>query len=146
LVAAVFGWFFARMLEVRHGEVSVPPWSAALVLAVAGLGLVYTARRTKARLARAPGTTPLHPLVAARLAALGLAGSRAGALVGGAYLGYTAYVAGDLSTSFRVDIFWRGAACVAGAAILVVGALLLERALRLPDPMDPDGPDQPAGT
>jgi Protein of unknown function (DUF3180) len=144
VAAAVVGWFFARMLEVRRGEVALPPWSAAVVLVVAGTALIYTARHTRARLARRPGTTPLPPLVAARLAALGLAGSRAGALVSGAYLGYTAFVAGDLSTDFRRDVLWRGGACVLGAAVLVVGSLLLERALRLPD-SEPDddelGPD-----
>jgi Protein of unknown function (DUF3180) len=137
-VAAVLGWFFARLLENRRGEVGVPPWSAAIVLAVVGVALTYTAWRTRARLARKPGTTPLHPLVAARLAALGLAGSRAGALVAGAYLGYSTYVAGDLSTNFRERVFWRGATCAAAAALLVVGALLLERALRLPELDDSD--------
>jgi Protein of unknown function (DUF3180) len=139
--AAVVGWFFARMLENRRGEVSVPPWSAAVVLVAAGVALIYTARRTRARLARQPGTTPLPPLVAARLAALGLAGSRAGALVGGAYLGYSVFVASDLSTHFRHDVLWRGVGCVAGAAVVVVGSLLLERALRLPDAEPTDDTD-----
>jgi Protein of unknown function (DUF3180) len=141
VAAAVLGWFFARMLEARRGEVALPPWSAAVVLVVVGGALVYTARRTRARLARRPGTTPLPPLVAARLAALGLAGSRAGALVGGAYLGYTAYVAGDLSTDFRQHVLWRGAACVLGAVVVVVGSLLLERTLRLPDSETKDDSD-----
>jgi hypothetical protein len=148
VAAAVLGWFFARMLEARRGEVALPPWSAAVVLAAAGVALIYTARRTRARLARAAGTTPLPPLVAARLAALGLAGSRAGALVGGAYLGYTAFVVGDLSNHFRREVVWRGAACVAAAAVVVVGSLLLERALRLPDSEPTDeaglGPDATA--
>ena len=134
--ATVVGWFFARMLETRRGALSLPPWSAGVVLAASGIALIFTARRTHARLAHRPGTTPLPPLVAARLAALGVAGSRAGALVGGVYLGYITYAAGNLETDLRHQVFWRGAACVAGSALVVVGALLLERALRLPDSED----------
>jgi Protein of unknown function (DUF3180) len=141
VVATVVGWFFARLLEIRRGEVALPPWSAAFVLTAAGVALIYTARHTKARLARRPGTTPLPPLVAARLAALGLAGSRAGALVGGAYLGYAAYVAGDLATDYRREVLWRSVACVGGAAVVVIGSLLLERALRLPESEPSDDND-----
>jgi hypothetical protein len=136
--ATVVGWFFARMLDNRRGALSLPPWSAGVVLTACGIALIFTARRTHARLVRRPGTTPLPPLVAARLAALGVAGSRAGALVGGIYLGYIAYAAGGLETDFRTEIFWRGALCVAGSALVVVGALLLERVLRLPDIEDDD--------
>jgi hypothetical protein len=141
VVSTVVGWFFARLLEVRRGEVALPPWSAAVVLTAAGVALIYTARHTKARLARRPGTTPLPPLVAARLAALGLAGSRAGALVGGAYLGYAAYVAADLATDYRREVLWRSTACVGGAAVVVIGSLLLERALRLPESEPSDDND-----
>jgi hypothetical protein len=130
------------MLENRRGEVGVPPWSAALVLAAAGVALIYTARHTRARLAGRPGTKPVPPLVAARLAALGVAGSRAGALVAGAYLGYTAYVATDLSTDFRQGVLVRGLACAAGAIVVIVGSLLLERTLRLPDPMLDEDPER----
>jgi hypothetical protein len=130
------GWFFARMLENRRGALALPPWSAGVILTASGIALIFTARRTHARLEHRPGTTPLPPLVAARLAALGVAGSRAGTLVGGVYLGYIAYAAGDLNTDFRHEVFWRGVACVAGAALVVVGALLLERVLRLPDTED----------
>ena len=140
VLAGVLGWFFARMLENRRGEVGVPPWSAVLVLTAAGIALIYTARHTRARLAGRQGTKPVPPLVAARLAALGVAGSRAGALVAGAYLGYTAYVATDLSTDFRQGVLVRGLACAAGAVVLVVGSLLLERTLRLPEPTPDEDP------
>jgi len=132
VVATACGWLFARMLESRRGEVGVPPWSAAIVLAASGVALVFTARRTRARLSRRPGTTPVPPLVAARLAALGVAGSRAGAIVAGAYLGYALFVVGDLSTPFRHSVFWRSLACAGGATLVVLGSLLLEHALRLP--------------
>src|SRR5262249_12690438 len=136
LLAVGLGWFFARMLDHRRGEISLPPWSAAIVLSAAGIALIFTARRTRARLAGRPGTKPVPSLVAARLAALGVAGWRAGPVVAGAFLGYPAYGAPALSTDYRQSLVLRGAACIVGAVLVVVGSLLLERTLRLPDSDD----------
>ena len=136
VLAGVLGWFFARMLENRRGEVGV---SAVVGGACAhccgyrahlhapgtpGLGSTVGRGRSRCR--------PWSPRVS-RLwgsPALGPAHSSAGA-----YLGYTAYVATDLSTDFRqgVLIAWL-ALCRWRGASLVVGSLLLERTLRLPEP------------
>ena len=67
-----------------------------------------------------------------------MAGLPGGSRGRGVYLGYIAYAAGGLETDYRTEVFWRGAVCVAGSALVVVGALLLERALRLPDIEDDD--------
>lgn len=133
LAGAVAGWFVARVVFVGRGEVASVPFSAAAVLAAAGVGLIFTAIRTRARLERKPGTKPLPPLVAARLAALGLAASRVGAVVAGAYTGYALFLVADLTTSYRKDVALRCGLCVLGAVVVVIGALLLERALRLPE-------------
>ena len=132
----VLGWVVARFVYVARGEVVSVPWSAALVLAVAGVALVFTAIRTRARLERKEGTEPLPPLVGARLAALGVAASRVGAGVGGGYAGYAVFLLGDLTTDYRKQVVLRCAFCVLGAVVLVVGALLLERVLRLPEDSD----------
>ena len=135
-VGFLFGWLVARLTWVARGEVSSVPWSAAVVLAAAGTALVFTAVRTRHRLERKPGTKRLPPLVAARLAALALASARVGAGVGGGYLGYAAFVLADLDTDYRKELLLRCALCVLGAVVVVVGALLLERVLRLPDEPD----------
>ncbi len=132
-VGAVAGWLVARIVFLSRGEVASVPYSAAVVLAAAGVGLIYTAIRTRARLEGKPGTKRLPPLVGARLAALGLAASRVGAGVAGGYAGYALFVLGDLDTSYRKDVALRCGLCVIGAVVLVIGALLLERALRLPE-------------
>lgn len=133
LAGAVAGWFVARIVFVGRGEVASVPFSAAGVLAAAGVGLIYTAIRTRARLEHKPGTKPLPPLVGARLAALGLAASRVGAVVAGGYAGYALFLVADLGTPYRKEVAVRCGLCVLGAVVLVVGALLLERALRLPE-------------
>lgn len=135
-VGLVLGWVVARFVYVARGEVASVPWSAALVLAVAGVALIFTAIRTRARLERKEGTKPLPPLVGARLAALGVAASRVGAGVGGGYAGYAVFLLGDLTTDYRKQVALRCAFCVLGAVVLVVGALLLERVLRLPEDTD----------
>jgi hypothetical protein len=132
----VLGWVFARFAYVARGEVASVPWSAAVVLATAGVALIFTAIRTRARLEGKEGTKRLPPLVGARLAALGLAASRVGAVVGGTYAGYAAFVLGDLTTDYRRQVVLRSALCVLGAVVVVIGALLLERALRLPEDTD----------
>ncbi len=98
--------------------------------------MIYTAIRTRARLEGKPGTKRLPALVGARLAALGLAASRAGALVAGGYGGYALFLLGDLSTDYRKDVAFRCLLCVVGAVVLIVGALLLEHVLRIPEDHD----------
>ncbi len=135
-VGGVFGWLVARLVYLARGEVASVPWSAALVLAAAGAALIYTAIRTRARLEGKEGTKPLPPLVGARLAALGVAASRVGAVVAGGYSGYALFLVGDLTTDYRKEVVLRCVLCVLGAVVVVMGALLLERVLRLPEDID----------
>jgi Protein of unknown function (DUF3180) len=132
----VIGWVMARLGYVARGEVASVPWSAALVLMAAGVALIFTAIRTRARLEGKEGTKRLPPLVGARLAALGVAASRVGAVVGGGYAGYAVFLLGDLTTDYRKQVVLRCSFCVLGAVVVVIGALLLERALRLPEDTD----------
>ena len=132
----VVGWVLARLGYVARGEVASVPWSAALVLAAAGVALIFTAIRTRARLEGKKGTKRLPPLVGARLAALAVAASRVGALVAGGYAGYALFLLGDLTTAYRKEVALRCGLCVLGAVLVVAGALLLERVLRLPEDID----------
>ncbi len=132
----VVGWLVARLAYVARGEVASVPWSAALVLAAAGVALIFTAIRTRARLEGRHGTKRLPPLVGARLAALAVAASRVGAVVAGGYAGYALFLLVDLSTDYRKEVALRCGLCVLGGVLVVTGALLLERVLRLPEDID----------
>ena len=126
----------ARLSYVARGEVARVPWSAALVLAAAGVALIFTAIRTRHRLEGKPGTKRLPPLVGARLAALGrrcLAGRCRGRR---RLCGLRALPARRPSTDYRKEVALRCGLCVLGAVVVVVGALLLERVLRLPEDID----------
>ena len=101
LVAAVVGW-------ARHpaGRRLRRPQPAGAVDRAGGdgsaaLALVLWARGTRARLARRPGTRPIEPLVAARTAALAMAGSRTGAAVAGFYLGVALALSGVVVGGLR---------------------------------------------
>jgi len=150
VVGFVLGWGLGQIIEERRGELLRPPWSTAVVLAVVGVALVNVALRTRARRRGAPGTKPLPALVAARLAALGLAAVVAGALLAGGYLGYAVDAATDLGTTYRKDVFLRSVVTALAAASVTLGGWLLERALRsAPRPSTGDesdtAPDLDAG-
>jgi len=74
--------------------------------------------------------------VGARLAALAVAASRVGAVVAGGYAGYALFLLVDLSTDYRKEVALRCGLCVLGGVLVVTGALLLERVLRLPEDID----------
>jgi nitrate/nitrite transporter NarK len=139
-VGLVVGYLVTSVVENRRGAVDVVPWSAAVVLAAIGAGLVYTALHTRARRDGRNDTTPLRPLEAARLAVLGLASSRVGSAVGGGYLGYALVVAIQVHTDYKSESLVHSLVCVAAAVVIVVGALLLEHVLSLPEGDDPARP------
>jgi len=79
-VSAALGWAVFRVWESTRSELPNLPWSAPVVIGVFAVAVFFTALRLRPRLQRRPGHKPLHPLVAARYAALALATSRTGAV------------------------------------------------------------------
>ncbi len=111
----------------RGGAVSL------LLLALAELTLTSSVR---GRLAGRPGTRPILPLVVARYAVLARASSLMGALVFGLWLGVATFVGlyrRDYPGTATPDL-QTAALHVAAAVLLVVVALRLERACRVPPP------------
>jgi hypothetical protein len=91
------------------------------------------------RLLRRPGAEPVPPLVAARTAALALAGSRVGAGVAGCYAGIGVLLLTDLGVEAARSGAISCAATVLGSAALVAASLWVEHMCRLPQ--DGDGED-----
>ena len=132
LGAAALAALVAYLL-VRLTYGSLPPLPAyapvtLVLLAVFELGL---ARAVRARLRGPVRGRPMHPLQVARAAVLGKASAAAGALLGGAYAGLLAHVLPLQAELARSDAR-TSAVSVAACALLVVAALLLERACRTP--------------
>ena len=73
---------------------------------------------------------PLNPLQAARAAVLGKAGALVGSLVVGAYAGYGAFLALDLTIAVRRDHAISCGWAVLAGVLLVLAALFLEHVFR----------------
>jgi hypothetical protein len=109
------------------------PWSVPVVMGVLALAVLAWARGTRARLAHKPGTKPMPPLVAARTAALALATSRTGAVVGGFYTGVALGLSQYWSANADARIMIVAALLTALASLgLVLAGLFLERVCRIP--------------
>jgi hypothetical protein len=140
-VSAAVGWGVARLVDAYANRTLPVPWTAALVMVVLAFALLLWARSTRARLQRRDGTTPLDPLVAARTAALAMAGSRTGALVAGFYLGVAVSLAGSWGIAYVRDQVVAALVTVLCSVAVVAVALWLERICRVP-PSSPDA-DKP---
>lgn len=139
VVIFVLAAIVAYVLESRfYGSVAVPtlPLATFVLLAlIEGL----TARSTRARIDRKPGTEPIPPLTAARLIVLAKASSIAGALFSGLYAGAFLFLlsqVGTLSVASAEAPIAAGGVVTAG--LLVAAALWLERSCRIPPTDDDD--------
>lgn len=134
LIAGLVTWL---LVDRFYGDFQRLPWLSAFTILLLAVAEGATARATRARILRKPGTQPPEPLVVARLAALAKASSLAGSLLFGAYSAITFWVvthAGRLSAAAD-DIPAAGGGVVA-CGLLVAAALWLERSCRIP--RDPD--------
>jgi hypothetical protein len=137
-VAAALAWV---LVSRYYGAIPALPWLPLVTFVLLAVAEAVTARATRNRLRRRPGTEPVDPLVVARLAALAKASSLGGALFGGLYAGVFLFVFVERSrlAAAADDAPVAGGGIVVCAA-LVAAALWLERACRIPDKPE-DGPD-----
>jgi hypothetical protein len=146
-VVAVLAWLWA---DLAYGSVPEIPAVAPLPLLMVAAAELVVAKVVRDRVLHRvrpdgrPPSRPLHPVQVARAAALAKASSPAGALLLGFYLGLLAWTAprADVLAAASRDAVISGLSALAAAA-LVVAALVLERACRVPTP--PDDTDGGAG-
>ncbi len=131
LIAAAFGYLLA---ETSYAQ--IPPLPALapvslVLLAVVEVAMAYVVRgKVRGR----SGGRPMHALQIARAAVLAKASSLGGALITGVYGGifvWTSGRRGDVAT-YGDDAHVSGLAAAA-SVLLVLAALVLERACRTPD-------------
>ena len=145
-VGVGIGWIAVDLVERFAGRVLVVPSLAAIGLWILALGVLIWARVSRGALignGRRPdsssvapiGRDPRHrsmpPLVAARTAALALAASRTGALIGGFYLGIALALTSVLGTSNGSASFAASIAGLLACAVLVGAAVWLESMCRI---------------
>lgn len=141
LLASVGGWALTRLVDAYAGRSLPVPWSAPAVMVLLALTIGLWARGTRARLQRRPGTKPLEPIVAARTAALAMAGSRTGAIVAGFYAGVAVALTPYWSIAYTRQLILVALLTVLAAGLVVAASLWLERICRLPpEPPDQDNP------
>jgi hypothetical protein len=138
LVAAAIGWLF---IANDYSDFPRVTWLPGIITAGLGVLEIIAALTTKARIDRRPGTEPVDPLTVVRYVVL----AKASSVVGALFCGFFGAVAVWLFTSRG-----RLAAAVTdlppalggffGAVLLLIGALLLERACRVPPQPDEDEP------
>ena len=135
--AAVFAWLLVRFV---YSSLPLLPMTMLPSLLLLALGELYTGMVTRSRIQRRPGTKPIEPLVAARLAALAKASSHAAAVLVGGFAGIAIYLISSLDKPTpRRDFFVSSSTFLAGAA-LIGAALFLEYACRIPK--GPEGEDE----
>ncbi len=136
-VSGVLSWTVLRVWTNDTGNLPEVPWPTAVVIALFGVSVLFSALLLRPRIRHKEGTRPVEPLVSARFGVLSLASSRAGALFIGVYGGFLPIALTDLTVDYRRHIAVVSGLCVLAAGVLVTAGLVLERICRLPPP-DPD--------
>ncbi len=138
-VGLVAGWFGGALLERTTDVVPSVPWTSVGVLAFAAAVLGATAWstwRTIHRLRRW-----LEPHQAVNRLVLAKASSLVGALMAGVYVGFGARFLDDLTAPLPQERVLRSGLVALAAVLVVVTALLLERACKVPKPPGAEGED-----
>jgi hypothetical protein len=139
IVAAVAAAVVAyAVIRVIYNSIPEVPTLAPVSVFLIGLIELQASFAVRARLDGRPGTKPIMPIVVARFAALAKASSLAGAAIGGAWAAlviYTIPKIGEIRVAGHDTLI--AVLGVVAAAVLVTGALLLERACRVRRPPEP---------
>ncbi|MFZ1362733.1 MAG: DUF3180 domain-containing protein [Candidatus Nanopelagicales bacterium] len=136
VVAAVLGWVVANLYELVAGRtLPVPILAAIFLVAIAVVLFIWTVLMRQ-RLRLKTGQEPVDPFVAARSAALAMASSRTGALVGGFYAGVAIEMLTLSDTEYGLERLWISITCVAASAALVFVAMWLETICRIKEEDD----------
>jgi hypothetical protein len=143
-VGGVFGWFGGALLEESTGAAPTVPWTSVVVMVFAAAVLGATAWSTWRTIHRQRRWIEPHQAVNRLL--LAKASALVGALMAGAYGGFGARFLDDLSAPLPQQRVLRAGLFVVAAVLVVVAALLLERACRVPKaPDEKEGEeDEPA--
>jgi hypothetical protein len=143
LLGAVGGWVATALVDAVAGRSFPVPLTVPALMLVLALSVFVWARGTRARLEKRPGTKPMPPLLALRTAALALSVSRAGAFIGGFYLGVAVALSPSWDISYVRGLIVAAVVTAIGSALLVAAGLWLERICRIP-PSDDDETDRAA--
>ena len=134
VLAAAVGWSFAQLWPTFFGQGMPVSIGSAIAMILVFLTLLIWTLMTRARLKPGATINRLHPIVAARTAALAMSASRVGALAFGFYVGvFLANIAADYSSAGSDRIRISAITSIASLLTAVV-ALWLERICQIKEP------------
>lgn len=144
LAAAALAWL---TIGTWYWNIPSLPWIPALTLLALALFEFALAQQTRARIERKPGRPPVEPLAVARYVVLAKASSLAGAI----FVGFTAAMTiwlliqagGATPNEHASDGLPTAIVSLIASIALVVCALWLERACRVPKQPDQNEQDRP---
>jgi hypothetical protein len=144
ILAAAVGWSIAQLWPTFFSQGMPVSIGSAIAMILVFVTLLIWTLMTRARLKPGATINRLHPIVAARTAALAMSASRVGALAFGFYVGvFLANVVADYSSAGTDRIRISAVTAIASLLTAVV-ALWLERICLLKEP--PNDSDSINGT
>ena len=132
VVSAAVGWGLVQVVDARAGRLLPVPWLAAAALWLLAGAVAWWAVTSRPRLQRRPGAKPMPPLVAARTAALAMAGSASAPWSWGSTRASPQGWCRASAPRRVVQTFWAATLAAVGALGLVAASLWLEHLCRLP--------------
>ncbi len=134
VLATAVGWSLAQLWPTFFGQGMPVSMASAVAMILVFASLLIWTLMTRARLKPDAKSDRLHPIVAARTAALAMSASRVGSLASGFYVGvFLANVAADYSSAGTDRIRISAVTAIASLLTAIV-ALWLEHICRLKDP------------
>ncbi|MFY9331388.1 MAG: DUF3180 domain-containing protein [Candidatus Nanopelagicales bacterium] len=148
------GWLLVLVVDAAAGRILDVPLTASIALWVLAIGIVLWAMLSRPRLMTSPRDRPnagdlarvpsddaasgglrdprrMPPLMAARTAALAMAASRTGALVGGFYAGIALALLSNASTPTGSASLVAALVAIGAAASMTIAAVWLESLCRV---------------
>jgi len=144
ILAAAVGWSFAQLWPTFFDQGMPVSVGSAIAMVLVFVTLLIWTLMTRARLKPGATLNRLHPIVAARTAALAMSASRVGSLAFGFYVGvFLANLAADYSSAGAERIQISAVTAIASLLTAAV-ALWLERICQIKEP--PSNGDSINGT
>ena len=144
ILAAAVGWSFAQLWPTFFDQGMPVSVGSAIAMVLVFVTLLIWTLMTRARLKPGATLNRLHPIVAARTAALAMSASRVGSLAFGFYVGvFLANIAADYSSA-GADRIQISAVTAIASLLTAVVALWLERICQIKEP--PSNGDSINGT
>ena len=134
ILSAAVGWSLAQLWPTWFAQGFPVSTGSAVAMILVAISLLVWTLMTRARLNPDSGAKRLHPLVAARTAALAMSASRVGALALGFYAGVLLSNLVAIESAAGSDRIKSAAVTAVASFVTILIALWLERICRIKEP------------